>query len=86
MPTLRDPANPGRLSGTNVSAIAQGGISALIIPALLVLNRHFQWGLSAEEVITLSVCAIGLLQAATSWYQRRATAKVESLLRGRTIR
>lgn len=83
---IRDPANPTRLSGTNLSALAQGGVSALLIPALLVLNRRLGWGLSAEEVITLSVCAIGILQAATSWYQRRATAKVEKTLNQRSLR
>lgn len=83
---IRDPANPNRMSGTNAAALAQGGVSALAIPALLVLNRRLGWGLSAEEVITLSVCAIGILQAATSWYQRRATAKVETILKQRSLR
>jgi hypothetical protein len=86
MGIFRDKADPkGRTSMTKVAAAAQGG-TVLVALGLGLLNRRFGWGIPEKDLAAVAAFLVAALQAAANAYQRRATEKVESVIRQRSIR
>lgn len=75
---LRDGANPRRISGTKATSV--GGITAASLAAVVViLAKAFGWELPLSEVELLTLAGFALLaiNSLSSWFQRRATERVE---------